>query len=305
MDVMIDRDIDPNMKKPLHLWYYQDKTKQGYFPKKCSLFRQNSLKIDINRVCFFFFFHLLEERLKSVTERPKQKRDKIRVPVPVALQTKLTYGKKAVNYMVPLVMPASPGMPMHRRPCGGGNSQFKSEVPISVPQSLPNTSHLGIHSFVQNAPYLPHPHPVRSVASTSNMVVPPIPILSRQMNSSDLSHAPPNVLAPLPIRFPPLIQSTFQLLPQPSFPKSIFPKIVAPSPVSQNSFVVKGNRSVPNHVNGKNCARTSLIPSKTNKNKWYVFPFAERESAGRKSSFSAFLGQEYRKRLDWKVATAA
>lgn len=29
MDVIIDQDIDPNMKKPLHLWYYQDKAKQG------------------------------------------------------------------------------------------------------------------------------------------------------------------------------------------------------------------------------------------------------------------------------------
>lgn len=38
MDVTIDQDIDVNMKKPLHLWYYQDKPKQGNHTLSISIF---------------------------------------------------------------------------------------------------------------------------------------------------------------------------------------------------------------------------------------------------------------------------
>lgn len=58
MDVIIDQEIDVNMKKPLHLWYYQEKSKQG---KKVPNFYINFLAA--YRYCtvyvFIFLFFVL------------------------------------------------------------------------------------------------------------------------------------------------------------------------------------------------------------------------------------------------------
>lgn len=265
MDVVIDQDIDVNMKKPLHLWYYQDKPKQGK-----NIFLQDSpvlsSVLDIN---FLFFSSIIEERLKSLIGRHKKKRSCRKPAPPVQLPCKMF--KKMTNYVVPLIMPInqnSPNVPPLRHLCNMPNAL---QLPQGAPSMSPN------HPYMPtNTSYLPHSHHIRQLPGVSgppNMSVTQLP-LPHQMNPSqataEVSLTSPAVPNPLPIPFSSLMQPSFPVVPAPALPPGIFPGGPMPTSKVPQKYGIKTaqGRTLQHPNSGKNCSRASSISSKSNKNKW-------------------------------------
>lgn len=256
MDVIIDQDIDPNMKKPLHLWYYQDKVKQGklWFMRLLIFFTRSNF--------YLFLSPLLDDRLKLITEKQTRKRKQSKV-VPYTMSFVLQEGRpyrKQTHYTVPLPsQPAKPSTSGHRRPCN------TTPVP-PVPPNMPVSNTMNVHPFNPNSMHMPHA--VRSMSAPATLPFPPIPVMPHPVNAMPTPPEIPISPSNVPLRLPQLLQPAmppYPMLTQHSI-NGIFPTPITPGQVPQGSFVVKGGRAVQHNV--KNCARPTLISSKSNKNKW-------------------------------------
>lgn len=155
---------------------------------------------------------------------------------------------------------AKPSTSGHRRTC--------STTPVPpAPANLPVANPINVHPFAGNSMHMPHP--VRSMPSPSALPFPPLPVMQHPVNAlptpTDMQISSSNV----PLRLPQLIPTAmppYPVLTQHSM-NGMFPTPMAGGPVPAQSFTVKNGRAVQHNV--KNCARPTLITSKSNKNKWY------------------------------------
>ncbi|XP_065226578.1 zinc finger SWIM domain-containing protein 8 homolog [Planococcus citri] len=241
MDVIIDQEIDPNMKKPLHLWYYQDKIKQ-------------------------------EEHLKVITEKQTRKRKPSKVHV---LQDVRPYHKQP-HFAVAssAAQPAKPSASAHRRTSGVLPPPQVALVPGVPPAVTGPPNQMNVHPF---GGIMPGGHNVRTMPSPSTLPFGGMPVRPIRPAPTEMPMGPGSNVPPL--RMPQMMQPTGIPPPygvmQPQSQHSINGMFPAPVQVPggpplppQGSYVVKGSGGRLVQHNMKNSSsRPALITSKSNKNK--------------------------------------
>jgi len=277
MDVIIDQEIDVNMKRPLHLWYYQDKAKQ-------------------------------EERLKTIIERHKKKKKKSSssmptmqlsqyvnppqhligqssqpvpppqvLPAPPQLQL-----KKSMNYPPSPSIASGPTCLINRRHMNGAPPPHaipSVPMPPRMPPNLPNANPMNMMPFMCNGSFLASNHP-----RATRPILPNPPPHHFPSSSSDINSTP-NVMANTgQIRFPPLLQPQYPLpIPPPNMmpafhrPPNNFPCNMPQGPVPRPASIPPAALILKNNIRGlqqnvmikHGTQRNGMISQKTNKNnKW-------------------------------------